>query len=825
MSVLGDQVWTGVWFGVTGLIGWSGWRAASQLFPAEAASVRVGHAVVLGWAQVVLAAMAIGMTGLLAAGSLLVAGTVVALLTQVLVTMVRRPHHGGGTPPLAGNRHGRGWPLLWAAVFAAAAGHIVVHGLLRFPEDWDTLMYHLPLVNHWLQAGSLYAPDDLRWSDPGNNELIALWVVAPFSGDFLYALNNLPAAVLLAWGAYQLAHQVGVTGPWCHLGALAVVSNFVVVKQLGDAENDVAVAGLLLSGLAYGLRYAAGGRRTDLGFGAVCLGLLAGVKYYALGYVAVAAVLLVFLVARQRGLRAAAGAAGVGAAGILLFGGYWYARNWVCGGSPVHPLGAPAGADLATRYPAVWRTTFLGNGSPEVPGLAVTAVWSLVGPVYLAALLTLPATVVSGVWRRSPQRPACLTLAAATVGSLMVLLVTPFAVEDVPGTLNQMHWKYCPVRYGLCSLSLSVLTLVAAVDRVSNVRWRRAEMVSGRPASVAAVVFSVGVAYQLWLACQPGWGEEGIDVGLIATTGILLAVNLGWFAPACGRARSVAGTIAVLIGMVGVVAAVGVLSARWHAGYAPFYDRMLGRGLFAHMGQQLPHGSAVYVLDLRAYPFFGSSRQFRVCQTSPQSSCDDWVGYIRSRRVVVVAARFDLSHDWRSWRAMHAWLADHPDEFVPAVDMPWPYAVYWVVRDGLARLETPSATPRGVDLLYLIRPADCKYHVAWAESNDEGRVVELKLHGRRVGDRAFDHVKELSELKSLSLYGSAVTDDGLAKLKGLPRLEALGSGKTGVARAGLAHLERLPAVRWVWVTESKTLTPAQVEDFKKKAVPGITVYQ
>jgi hypothetical protein len=112
-----------------------------------------------------------------------------------------------------------------------------------------------------------------------------------------------------------------------------------------------------------------------------------------------------------------------------------------------------------------------------------------------------------------------------------------------------------------------------------------------------------------------------------------------------------------------------------------------------------------------------------------------------------------------------------------------------------------------------------------AETNDEGRVVELKLHGRRVGDRAFDHVKELSELKSLSLYGSAVTDDGLAKLKSLPRLEALGLGKTGVARAGLAHLERLPAVRWVWVTESKTLTPAQVEDFKKKAVPGTTVYQ
>ncbi len=111
------------------------------------------------------------------------------------------------------------------------------------------------------------------------------------------------------------------------------------------------------------------------------------------------------------------------------------------------------------------------------------------------------------------------------------------------------------------------------------------------------------------------------------------------------------------------------------------------------------------------------------------------------------------------------------------------------------------------------------------KTDDQGRVVELKLHGARVNDQALDHVKELSELKSLSLYGSGVTDDGLAKLKGLTRLQALGLGKTGVTRAGLAHLERLPSIRWLWVTESKTLTSAQIDDFKKKSVPGVTVYQ
>lgn len=108
--------------------------------------------------------------------------------------------------------------------------------------------------------------------------------------------------------------------------------------------------------------------------------------------------------------------------------------------------------------------------------------------------------------------------------------------------------------------------------------------------------------------------------------------------------------------------------------------------------------------------------------------------------------------------------------------------------------------------------------------DEQGRVVELKLEGPHVDDKALVHVKSLLELKTLSLYGSSVTDGGLANLTEARRLEALGLGKTAVTRSGLGHLERLPALRWLWVTENKTLTPAQIEDFKKKAVPGITVY-
>jgi len=62
-----------------------------------------------------------------------------------------------------------------------AVGLIVTQGVGRFPGDWDTLMYHLPLVDLWIQTGSLYVPECAVWHAPGNNELLGVWWAVPFS--------------------------------------------------------------------------------------------------------------------------------------------------------------------------------------------------------------------------------------------------------------------------------------------------------------------------------------------------------------------------------------------------------------------------------------------------------------------------------------------------------------------------------------------------------------------------------------------------------------------------------------------------------------------
>jgi len=107
---------------------------------------------------------------------------------------------------------------------------------------------------------------------------------------------------------------------------------------------------------------------------------------------------------------------------------------------------------------------------------------------------------------------------------------------------------------------------------------------------------------------------------------------------------------------------------------------------------------------------------------------------------------------------------------------------------------------------------------------DNGHVTELTLDGTEVDDQALDQIRHFPQLRRLSLYGASITDEGLAKLKGSRYLAALGLGNTAVSDRGLKHLEKLPSLRWLWLTETKNITPQGVQQLKTKALPGLTVY-
>jgi hypothetical protein len=249
------------WLGATSLLALAAWRLSTWLDPRAPLRRRLISSYLLAWAGIVLTAFVLGTAGLLRADLWLV--VISALSVSILGLLQRRFRRQTASPSTEDGLNKPPpaladllWLLVWGLVAAFWIGHVVWNGLLTFPADWDTLAYHLPLVDQWLQARSLYAPDCVHWGNPGNNELLTLWLVAPFSGDFLFAVTNLPAAVLLACAAFDLTCLLGLSRAFAHLSALAIVSNYVVLRQLVNVENDVTTAALFLTCLSYGFRYA-----------------------------------------------------------------------------------------------------------------------------------------------------------------------------------------------------------------------------------------------------------------------------------------------------------------------------------------------------------------------------------------------------------------------------------------------------------------------------------------------------------------------------------------------------------------------------------------
>lgn len=670
MLVPTDSVMAPVWLGANVAIAVAAVKLARRLFPDDPPLARALHAFVVALGWVVGTALALGAVGLLHGWALLLVGGVPPLV------------FAAGPWAKSPRRSDAGYPadlLLAAVAFPFVIGYVVSHSLAQYPDDWDTLMYHLPLVDHWLRAGGLVARDCRQWSIPGNNELVGVWMVAPFSGDFFAGLMNLPAALVLVLAADALAQEVGVPRPLALAVALAAALTPMVRHQITDAENDIPVAALFAAALAYGLRHARTGRTADLALGAVCLGLLSGVKFFAPGYAAGATVLVTAAAAVVRGRRAGAKVLVGCAIGFAVWGAYWYGRNLVLTGYPFYPLGATDRNDiLAQQYPAPLRlTTFLGSGRVEVIPLALRAALRAASPLHLVALCAFPLAWAwaVGTGLRSLRRgnraagAARLVLAAAALGAGLILVVTPYAIEDRPDTLNHLKWAYTPVRYGYSFLTLSLVALALFAADVAH--WAAGRSRFGRyvrhgPA-VAAAAWCVYQTAALFVGpSKPAgdWVTLAVAVNLLVL-GIAATVVYGAWPEYRGRL-----TVAVaVVAAVGSGVAVGLFADHWHHRYPYHFDELYyGRMFSDGYPANVRPGDRVCVLVPKVYPFLGSHRDMAICQPATTRSYPELLEYLDQNEVVFVVAEEippESPVGPHRFAGVCEWLIEHPETFTP----------------------------------------------------------------------------------------------------------------------------------------------------------------
>ncbi|MFN8035234.1 MAG: hypothetical protein U0V73_04805 [Acidimicrobiia bacterium] len=275
------------------------------------------------------------------------------------------------------------WALVLGLLAAAEVAWGAVVAFVVPPYAWDGLSYHLPAVAYWLQQGHLGLTPYWIYSNvyPMNAELVFAWPTVLLGDDTLIDASQLVFALLGALAVAVLARALGAR----RSAAVAASSLFlltpVVVQQLNVAYVDVALAGCFLAAFAFwfGALQAAGLvrgpdgdagvdarlARTQFGLGGLAAGMAIGTKSVALAYVGVLGLVLLGLLAvalarRRSAFTSAAVLVACFVLPIPVLGSFWYARDWIEYGNPVHPFTLTIGGVELIH----------GQGTPEQTVLA-----------------------------------------------------------------------------------------------------------------------------------------------------------------------------------------------------------------------------------------------------------------------------------------------------------------------------------------------------------------------------------------------------------------------------------------------------------------------
>lgn len=406
--------------------------------------------------------MGVSMVVLFGAGVLgqfkfpVIAGLVIVGLGLALVPRWRSGYASAGS---AGSL-GRPIPpaLWWWIAIAAITVLPMLLSPLRLPLEWDELMYHLPYARHWAQEGGLTVNPWLRYPLFAYNLDLLYGAALVFDNDILphllHALTGALAAILtFAVGSRFLDWRVGL------------IAAFLLLRATRWGWSTAYIdLGLMLFWFcalaALALRHVYGDRRLSY-LAAFFAGIAVGIKYQGLIYLP-ALGLLAIVVERRPAVLAR------GALILAATGGYWYLRNWLISGDPVHPIGGPLFGfwlwnvgDLQGQFgdldkfrgwpewffaPALgailfWRGATTFYRGLLLTALGMTALWYLTSgypryllPAYpLLALLT--GAVVLDVWSRSGldawYRSAVLRLDPRLRRAFLPLLLVAVAVNGV----------------------------------------------------------------------------------------------------------------------------------------------------------------------------------------------------------------------------------------------------------------------------------------------------------------------------------------------------------------------------------------------------------
>ena len=542
--------------------------------------------------------------------------------------------------------------------------------LLKPPYDGDSLGYHLPRAVDWLQGHSLVNRRSPQWFFPGNSELISLWLVIPFHNDLLVNLQNFPFLFLALLSIYGICRKIGIDKKWAFYGSLLLFSAPIVRAQLGTANNDIGILALFLVSLNYILSHEKYKKVNIVFLLSISFGLLLGIKYNAVYYIWL--LLLIYFLTSRFKIKFIGRDLLILLLGMVIFGGYWYIRNYLLIQNPF----APAQIKLFGKeiFQGSWRLELIKKTSVIYHGnylktsrllLRALLNWGgIVGFLSLPIIIATSGIVLFKTFKKDKTREKELfLLCLASLVTLCIFLITPLVVENVTGTLNQIKWGWS-VRFGMVFLALSYLCFSFLINYVRDAKLSLLSEIS--------ILGIIGLNF-LFYSISPISSELSIF-----TYYILLIVLFGWqisHPRITGKKldKKEICSLTIVILLIFSLVSFGLVKYREKA-----KARIYGNWLLRHFGytdlykwfDQNVDGQRVLVRGLRIYPFYGSRLNNEVFHNvGPFKNPQEWKErIIRKKIYFVVIGR--ISGDpyysgFGEFPAVEKNLLLFPDVFIP----------------------------------------------------------------------------------------------------------------------------------------------------------------
>ncbi len=271
-----------------------------------------------------------------------------------------------------------------------------LEAVTRPPTGWDGMVYHLPLAAKWLQNGNLnFLTESWKFQTPANGDLVLLFLMY-LGEDRILSLAFLPFALAGVVLVYSFARRLDVSHDHAIIAAGGFGTMPIILFHAFSAYVDLLGAVFVLCAVYLILWWIqekdaiqAGGR-LQLALAGLAFGVALGSKYTFVPLTAVLAA--AGLSGLMGGGRLSVSRHQITEAvrpGLTIFAwslvpsAYWYVRNFLAMGNPLHPIQftidgfMPRVSLRAMDEVRSWAARLLCEGSPcNALGNWITRPWT-----------------------------------------------------------------------------------------------------------------------------------------------------------------------------------------------------------------------------------------------------------------------------------------------------------------------------------------------------------------------------------------------------------------------------------------------------------------